>query len=165
MGVERRRVLLTLFGVTGFDSLLDRAPPIRIVAIPRDGGRQAVPKSGVTRRPAELAVNLGRIDRIAEIVARAVVDVFIPIRRFVHQGEDELDDRFVVLFAVGADHVVAARLAMIEYGPYGGVMVIHMDPVADVGTRAIEFRFPTAEDIGDLAGDEFFDVLVRPVIV
>jgi hypothetical protein len=47
----------------------------------------------------------------------------------------------------------------------GVVVVIDMDPVADVGTGAIELRLDPVEDAGDLAGDELLHVLARAVVV
>ena len=44
-------------------------------------------------------------------------------------------------------------------------MVIDVNPVADLFASTVEFWFDITEDIGDLARDEFFDVLVGTVVV
>ncbi len=40
-----------------------------------------------------------------------------------------------------------------------------MNPVADLLARAVQLGLNIAEDVRDLAGDKFFDVLVRAVVV
>ena len=47
----------------------------------------------------------------------------------------------------------------------GGVVIINVNPVANLLAGAIEFRLDVAQNVGDLAWDEFLDVLIRAVIV
>ena len=47
----------------------------------------------------------------------------------------------------------------------GSVVVIDVNPVANLLAGAVQFGLDIAQNIGDLARNEFFDVLVWTVIV
>src|SRR5688500_1484041 len=53
---------------------LDRLPPLRVVAVPLDRRADGLLEL-VPRRPAELALDLRRVDRVAAVVAGAVLDL------------------------------------------------------------------------------------------
>ena len=71
----------------------------------------------------------------------------------------------VVLLAVGADEVGLAEPALLEDRDDGVVVVVDVDPVADVGAGAVQLGLDALQDAGDLARDELLDVLARAVVV
>ena len=110
--------LLPLGGVPGLGGLLGRAPPGLAVAVPADRLGQAGGEVGALRLPAELAAELGRVDRVAAVVAGAVAHpvevVLVPAEAF----EDLAQHGDVVQLAVGADQVGLADAAASEDGPH-----------------------------------------------
>ena len=56
---------------------LERLPPVAVVAVPGDGGREAVLEAHL-RGVAELLADLADVDRVAQVVALAVLDVARP---------------------------------------------------------------------------------------
>ena len=59
-------------GVPPLGGLLGGAPPGLVLAVPGDGLGEAGREVGVGRLPAELAAELGRVDRVAAVVGGAV---------------------------------------------------------------------------------------------
>ncbi len=92
--------------------------------------------------------------------------MLVPVLAFAHEFADHLDDHFVVdMVIVGADNVGVAQLAFVEDQVHRRVVVVDVYPVANLLAGAVEFWFNAAQDVGDLARDKFFDVLVRPIVI
>ena len=117
------------------------------------------------RPPAELALELGRVDGVAAVVAGAVGDPVEVLGVAPHRLEDHAQDGDVVPLAVGADEVGLPRAALGEDVPDGRGVVLGVDPVADVLAAAVELGADAVDDVGDLPGDELLHVLVGAVVV
>lgn len=158
-------LLLALCAVTGLGGLLGRAPPRLVGHVPVDGGLQALGEVGVGRPPAQLALELGRVDGVAAVVAGAVGDPVEVLGVASHRLQDHAQHGDVVPLAVGADEVGLPRAALGEDVPDGRAVVLGVDPVADVLALAVELGAHAVDDVGDLPGDELLHVLVGAVVV
>lgn len=158
-------LLLALRPVAGLCGLLGRAPPGLVLDVPVDGGLEAFGEVGVRRPPAQLALELGRVDGVAAVVAGAVGDPVEVLGVAAHGLEDHAQDRDVVPLAVGADEVGLPRAALGEDVPDGRGVVLGVDPVSDVLAAAVELGAHAVDDVGDLPGDELLHVLVGAVVV
>lgn len=157
--------LLPLGAVARLGGLLGRAPPGLVGHVPVDGGLEALGEVGVGRPPAQLALELGAVDGVAAVVARAVGDPVEVLGVLSHRLQDHAQDRDVVLLAVGADEVGLPHAALGEDVPDGRGVVLGVDPVADVLAAAVELGADAVDDVRDLPGDELLHVLVGAVVV
>ena len=164
-GAVRRVGLLALSPIPGLGGLLGRAPPGLIGHVPVDRLPQALGEVGVGRPPAELALELGRVDGIAAVVAGAVGDPVEVLGIAAHGREDHAQHGDVVPLAVGADEVGLPHLSLGQDVPHGRGVVLGVDPVADVLAAAVELGAHAVDDVGDLARDELLHVLVGAVVV
>ena len=142
--------LLPLLGVLGLGGLLGGAPPGLVVAVPGNRLRQALREVGVGRLPAQLAAELGGVDGVAAVVARAVAHPVEGVVRLPHRAQDVTHHGDVVPLAVGADEVGLAGDAPGEHRPHGARVVLGVDPVADVAPVAVELGADAGKDVGDL---------------
>lgn len=117
------------------------------------------------RPPAQLALELRRVDGVAAVVAGAVGDPVEVLGVLSHHLEDHAEHGDVVLLPVGADEVGLPHAALGEDVPDGRGMVLGVDPVADVLAAAVELGAHAVDDVGDLPGDELLHVLVGAVVV
>ena len=157
--------LLALCAVTGLGGLLGRAPPGLVLDVPVDGLLQAPGEVGVGRPPAQLALELRRVDGVAAVVAGAVGDPVEVLGVASHRLQDHAQHGDVVLLAVGADEVGLPHAALREDVPDGRGVVLGVDPVADVLALPVELGADAVDDVRDLPGDELLHVLERAVIV
>lgn len=157
--------LLALCAVTGLGGLLGRAPPGLVLDVPVDGLLQAPGEVGVGRPPAQLALELRRVDGVAAVVAGAVGDPVEVLGVASHRLEDHAQDGDVVLLAISPDEVGLSHAALGEDVPDGRGVVLGVDPVADVLALPVELGADAVDDVRDLPGDELLHVLVRAVIV
>ena len=158
-------LLLALCAVTGLGGLLGRAPPRLVGHVPVDGGLQALGEVGVGRPPAQLALELGRVDGVAAVVAGAVGDPVEVLGVAAHGLQDHAQDGDVVLLPIGADEVGLPHAALGEDVPHRGAVVLGVDPVADVLALPVELGADAVDDVRDLPGDELLHVLVGAVVV
>ena len=161
----RSNFLLPLRPVARLGSLLGRAPPGLVVAVPGDGLGQARGEVGAGGLPAELAAELGRVDGVAAVVAGAVAHPVEVVLGAAEGLQDLAQDGQVVALAVGTDEVGLADAAAGEDAPHGGAVVLGVDPVADVAAVAVELGPHAVDEVGDLARDELLHVLVGAVVV
>ena len=117
------------------------------------------------RPPAQLALELGRVDGVAAVVAGAVGDPVEVLGIAPHGLQDHAQDRDVVLLAICADEVGLPHPALREDVPDGARVVLGVDPVADVLALAVELGAHAVDDVGDLTRDELLHVLVGAVVV
>ena len=158
-------LLLALRPVAGLGGLLGRAPPGLVLDVPVDGLLQALCEVGVRRPPSELALELGRVDGVAAVVAGAVGDPVEVLGVAAHGLQDHAQDGDVVLLAVGSDEVGLTHAALGEDVPDGRGVVLGVDPVADVLALSVELGADAVDYVGDLPGDELLHVLVGAVVV
>ena len=157
--------LLALGGVPRLGRRLCGAPPSLVLAVPPDGLGEALGEVRVGRLPAQLAAELGGVDRVAAVVAGAVAHPVEVVLVTAERLEDLAKDGDVVLLAIGTDQVGLADAATGQDGPDGRAVVLGVDPVAHVQAVAVELRAHAVDDVGDLAGNELLHVLVGPVVV
>ena len=158
-------LLLPLGAVARLGGLLGRAPPGLVGDVPVDCGLEALGEVGVGRPPAQLALELGRVDGVAAVVAGAVGDPVEVLGVASHRLEDHAQDGDVVLLPIGADEVGLPRAALGEDVPDGRGVVLGVDPVADVLALPVELGAHAVDDVRDLPGDELLHVLVGAVVV
>ena len=158
-------LLLALRAVAGLGGLLGGAPPGLVGDVPVDGGLEALGEVGVGRPPAQLALELGRVDGVAAVVAGAIGDPVEVLGVLSHRLEDHAQDGDVVLLAICADEVGLPHPALGEDVPDGRGVVLGVDPVADVLAAAVELGADAVDDVRDLPGDELLHVLVGAVVV
>lgn len=117
------------------------------------------------RPPAQLALELGRVDGVAAVVAGAVGDPVEVLGVAAHGLQDHAQDRDVVPLAISPDEVGLPHPSLGEDVPHGRAVVLGVDPVADVLAAAVELGAHAVDDVGDLPGDELLHVLVGAVVV
>ena len=117
------------------------------------------------RPPAELALELGRVDGVAAVVAGTVGDPVELLGVLSHRLEDHTEHGDVVLLAVGSDEVGLPHAALREDVPDGRGVVLGVDPVAHVFAPPVELGAHAVDDVRDLPGDELLHVLVGAVVV
>ena len=92
--------------------------------------------------------------------------MFVPIFTLTHQFANQLDYHLIVdMIVVGADDVSFTKLALFQDEVNCRVVVIDVNPIADLLAGAVQLWLDIAQNISDLAWNEFFDVLVGAVIV
>ena len=163
--VRRDAVLLALCAVAGLGGLLGRAPPGLVGHVPVDRLLEPLGEVGMGRPPAQLALQLGRVDGVAAVVAGAVGDPVEVLGVAPHGLQDHAEHGDVVLLAVGADEVGLPHPALGEDVPDGRGVVLGVDPVAHVLAAAVELGADAVDDVRDLPGDELLHVLVGAVVV
>lgn len=133
--------------------------------IPLHCGAQTGFEIGMGRLPAELRAQLGGVDRIAAVMARAVLDPIERVFGLAHHTQDVFEHGQVVAFAVRADQIGLPQAALRQDRPHRARMVFGMDPVAHVKAVAVELGADALDDVRDLARNELLHMLVRPVVV
>ena len=151
--------------VFGFGGGFGGLPPGPVVRVPLDGLLEAGLEVRVLRTPAQLGLQLGRVDRVPSVVAGAVPDPVERVLRLAHHPQDHAQHGDVVPLPVRADQVRLADPPAGEDVPYGAGVVVGVDPVAHVQAPPVQFRPEAVEDVGDLAGDELLHMLVGPVVI
>ena len=143
-----------------------------VVEIPADGLFDAFLELE-RRLPAELALKLARIDRVAEIVAGAVGDIgdqmvaraFGIAQQPVHRPDEHLDQIDVLPLVEPADVVGLGNAAFVENQIDGPGVVFHVEPVAHVLALPVDRERLAVPDIVDEQRDELLRELVGTVVV
>ncbi len=88
---------------------------------------------------------------------------------FGHDAADHADGQFYdldILLLVMSAHVVnLAGASAMDHGVDGLAMVLHVQPVADVGTVSIYGKFFPFQDVFDDERDQLLGEMVGPVVV
>ena len=156
---------LALGLVFRFGGGLHRLPPLRVLHIPLHCGAQTGFEIGVGRLPTELRAQLGGVDRIAAVMARAVLDPIERVFGLAHHPQDVFQYGQIVAFAVRADQIGLPQAALRQDRPHRARMVFGVDPVAHIEAIAIELGADALDNVRDLARNELLHMLVRPVVV
>ena len=88
-------------------------PPVLIVQIPVDRLADAGVKV-VFRLPAKLCLDLGRVDRIAAVMTRTILDVTDQAFRLIQRFQDGFDNLQVGSLIVSTDVVNLADASLME---------------------------------------------------
>src|ERR1043165_637436 len=117
-------------------SVLDRPPPRLVLAIPRDRAAECLAEVSVALE-AE-ALELGRVERVAAVVALAVGHALDQRLRLAEELEDFSRDLAVLALVAAADVVRLAVLAALDEEVDRGAVVLDEQPVAHVAAVAVE---------------------------
>ena len=141
----------------------DLVAPGAILQVPSDGLGEARFER-LQGLPAELALQLGAVDRVAAVVAGPVghvgdlcgVAFTVGARCLrVEQRADAPDDVEVGPLVDAADIVGLTGATALEHRPDGGGVVLHVEPVADLLAVAVDRERLAVEGVEDDQRDEF----------
>ena len=114
----------------------DGLPPGLVVEVPLDGLLDAVGEFGL-RQPAELGVDLGRVDGVAHVVPLAVGDKGDEGLRLSERVADELDNIEVLHLVVAAYVVDLTLSALADDEIDRAAVILDIQPVTHVQALAI----------------------------
>ena len=137
--------------VAGLGDRARGAPPTLVLLVPRDRVDQPRTHITVGRRPRGLPAQLAGIDGVPPIMPWTVNDMLEPVRGLAHELEQQSDDGAVALLTVGTDQVGLPQPALLDDRDDGIIVIIDVNPIADVEPVAIEAGSHAIEDAGDLA--------------
>ena len=115
----------------------DVFPPLLIVHIPVDGLLYALIKGGL-RAPAELDVNLCRVNGIAQDMTGSVLDKDEKGLKFAHDSQNRFDNIYIALLIVTADIVDLAYPAVMNNEIDSAAVILNIEPVADIESLAVD---------------------------
>ena len=142
----------------------DMLPPILMLEVPLDRLLDAVLELRL-RLPAELRMDLRRVNGVAAVVALAVSDVLDEVFGLAELLEDGLDDVDVGTLIVAADVVDLADAALLQDQVDGMAVVLDEEPVADVLAVAVDRQLLVGQRVDDHQRDELLREVVRAVVV
>src|SRR5256885_1821431 len=126
----------------------------------------------VRRCPSELAADLRRVDRVAAIVAGAIGDELLQPSPALGAGPqridrvaDAIDNLQVRSLVAAADVVLLSEPAGSKYGQQSRAVVVHVQPVADMATVAVNRQRPVLDRVQDRERNQLFGKLKRAVVV
>ncbi len=142
----------------------DAHPPVTVLEVPLDGLLDAVLELRL-RLPAELCVDLRRVDGVAAVVALAVSDMLDEVFGLAELLEDGLDDVDVGALIVAADVVNLADAALLQDEVDGAAVILDIEPVADVLAVAVDWQLLVGQRVDDHQRDELLREVIRAVVV
>src|SRR3954468_6060629 len=146
-------------------SLLERAPPRLVVAVPGHRVGKALLERHL-RLVAELGADLVVGQRVAVVVTLAVLDVLdVRVPTATARLEQPLGQLAVGELDAAADVVDLAGAAALEHELDATAVVVDVQPVAHVEPVAVERHLLVVDEVGDEQRDDLLRVLVRPVVV
>src|SRR5271166_6843021 len=157
--------------LAGIDLVAQRPPPPFVVEIPPHRLLNAGVE-GFERLPAKLALELRRVDGVAQIVPRAVRDELderfvrtLHRPQFVEDGADALDDVNVAPLVAPADVVFLADPPALHYEVESARVVLDIAPVANVGPLPIDRQLLPVDGVENDERDELLGEMIGPVVV
>ena len=160
--------LVILFIFAGSDVV----HPGLVVEVPADGALDAFLEleAGL---PTQLALQLGTVDGIAQVVPGAVGHIgdevhilpFLAPKQPVHRLNHHPDEVDVLPLVEAADVVRVGHLALMENEVDGAGVVFHIQPVAHILALAIDGQRLAVADIVDEQRYQLLGELVRTVVV
>src|SRR6185369_10577673 len=112
-GGRRSAVAVLLLVVLAVGAALDALPPLRVVNIPFDRRLKRLRPRAAGRRPAQLALDLARVDGVAAVVAQAVGHRLDHLRALAHDRQDHVRQLEVRALVVAADVVDLSGLPLL----------------------------------------------------
>ena len=135
-----------------------------MVTIPRNNRLNAVIEFRL-RLPAEFPSDLGRIDGIAAIVPLAIRDVGDLFLSPVQNAQDRTDDIDIGSLIVPADVIDRAFRPTAHNRINGTAVIVHMQPVTDILSIAIDGKLFPLHGADDHERDQFFGELECTVVI
>ena len=132
--------------------------------VPLDGLLDAVPELRL-RQPAELVVDLRRVDRIAHIVPFAVGNERDEALRLAQLLTDELDDIDVPHLVVPADVVHLPHAPFVDDEVDRLAVILHIQPITHVLALAVHGQRLIVERVRDHKRNELLGELIRTIVV
>ena len=142
----------------------DAHPPVAVLEVPLDRLLDAVLELRL-RLPAELRVDLRRVDGVTAVMALAVGDVLDEAFGLAELFEDSLDDVDVGTLIVAADVVDLADAALLQDQVNRMAVVLDVEPVADVLAIAVNRQLLVGQRVDDHQRDELLWEMVRAVVI
>lgn len=142
----------------------DAHPPVAVLEVPLDGLLDAVLELRL-RLPAELCVDLRRVDGVAAVVALAVGDVLDEVFGLAELLEDGLDDVDVGALIVTADVVDLANATLLQDQVDGMAVILDVEPVANILAVTVDRQLLVGQRVDDHQRDELLREVVRAVVV
>src|SRR5271163_4611765 len=139
--------LPTELPVAVFCPLFVWAPPWFVLLVPTNRLSQAIAYVSELGFPPKLFLDLGRVDRIPEVMPWSVIYEVIPIAFVPHQLKDYLEHLQVALLAVRADHVCLAQPSLFEDCNHGRVVIIDVYPVPYIAAGSVQLRLLAVQEI------------------
>src|ERR1019366_8063760 len=147
-------------------------PPRGVRDVPRERAREALGEAE-RRLPAQLALQLRRVDRVPPVVAGSVFDESNetedvcrgPTRLFGHQLAERPDDVDVGALLVAADVVGVTDLSALDDRPDGLAVVVDVEPIAAVAAGAVHGQLSALEGVEERERNELLRGLPRAVVV
>ena len=147
--------------------------PHLVIKVPLDGFADAG-FEGFGGFPSKLAVDLGRVDGVAAVVAGTIGDIgdllFVALTilaggELIKDGAEGVDDVEIRFLIPSADVVGLPHPACLEDTAYGGGMVPHVEPVTHLLAVAVDGKELAGEGIMDDERYEFLGKVVGAVVV
>src|SRR5262249_47287831 len=126
------------------------------------------------RRPAEFAVELGKVDGIAKIMSRTIgherdqLAMRRPCRALpeaIHDLADRANDVNVAAFCTAADVVALAKTTLLEHSYQSLCVVVDIKPIADVEASSINRHLFAGEPLDDGQRDQLLGELIGAIVV
>ena len=146
--------------------------PLAVIEGPTDGFFNALLEleRGL---PAELVLELGGVDGVAQVMPGAVGYVGDEVitraggvaQQAIYRGNDDADEVDVLPLIEPADVVGVPNLATVENGIDGAGVVFYVQPITDILALAVHGQGLAGADVVDEEGDELLRELVGTVIV
>ena len=135
-----------------------------MIQIPLDGQADTIFKHRL-RQPAQLVVDLGRIDGIAHIVSFSVLHMLDQTLRLAKIFTDEFYDINIFHLVVSADIVNFADGSAAQDQVNRLTVILDIQPVAHIESLSVYRKRLICQRICDHKRNEFFWELVRAVVV
>src|SRR5262245_4981438 len=151
----------------------ERLPPGAVVHVPPYGRLEAL-LEGMFGRPAEFAVELGKINRIAKVMPRSVgherdqLAMRWPRRasgETIHDLADRADHVDVAALGAAADIIGLPDASLFDHLCQSLRVVVDVEPVADIETLPIDRHAVASEPLDDGQRDQLFGKLIGTIIV
>ena len=165
-------VLIVLLNPLAVSAGAHGGDPLGVVQIPAHRVPQAFVKAH-RLLPAELVLELAAVYGVAAVVAGPVFDVGDERLELPHGLAGLFSDNFdkpvkepdVFPLVLAADIVGLSDVSARHDGPHRGVVVYHVEPVANVLAVAVDREGFVFQHVEDHKRDELFWKLIGPVVV
>ena len=117
------------------------------------------------RQPAQLIVNLGRVDCIAHIMALTVTNMGNQALRLAQLFADNFHDFNVLLLVVTTDIVDFTHATLMDNQVDCLTVILHIQPVTDIQTLAINRQRLISQSIGNHQRNQLLREVVRAIVV